>query len=94
MRKGFEWSVNLVVMIILLIVAVGVFWGALNPVGYATPENGETESKTCTTNEDCVGNPDGSKCLQIYPGDFVPFCGCVTNVDCGGDICGSDNKCS
>lgn len=82
MRKGFEWSVNLLIAVILGIVAVGIFWAAL--ALKPPPSNSETIklNEVCKTDDDCLNNPDGAKCLVIYPGDFTPFCGCLTNKDC------------
>jgi hypothetical protein len=39
---------------------------------------------------------DGPQCLLVYPGDFTPFCGCLTSTDClnlRSGVCGSSNKC-
>jgi len=122
MRKGFEWSISILIAVILLIFSVAMFWdyiaGSRPPqckdsvdndgdglTDYpADPEctdkndNSESdltlEKQFCDTDADCQSNPDGSRCLQIYPGDFKQFCGCVSNNDCGGYVCGTDNKCS
>jgi len=56
-------------------------------------ERAEQEIKICKTDNDCLNNKDGTKCLTVYPGDFTPFCGCMTNNDCISGICGPDNKC-
>jgi len=97
MRKGFEWSVNLLVAIILGVVAAGIFWSAL--VGKTPPTKAEPVKLTegCNNDNDCLNNLDGAKCLVIYPGDFKSFCGCLASEDCldrGSEICGSDNKCT
>ena len=93
MRKGFEWAVNIMIALILFIVAVGVFWAAIR--GETPPVDSEPvePSKTCLSDDDCIGKADGNKCLVIYPGDFTAFCGCITNDDCEVGFCGEDNKC-
>ena len=96
MKKGFEWSVNLLVAVILAVVAAGIFWSALS--GKPSPAKAETVklNEGCNNDGDCINNLDGSKCLTIYPGDFVPFCGCLTSNDClnkRSGNCGSNNKC-
>jgi hypothetical protein len=52
------------------------------------------EKQGCDTDTDCLGNPNGSKCLQVWPGDINPFCGCISNNDCGVGVCGTNNKCT
>jgi hypothetical protein len=62
---------------------------------YSTKTN--PEEIHCKTDAYCLNNPKekGNKCLLIYPGDFVPFCGCLTTEeDCKVGSCGSNNKCS
>lgn len=132
MSKGFEWSVSILIAVILLIFSVAIFWNyitgsrppqcsdgidndgdGLTDYPYDTDcenekDNSESvvslEKQFCDTDADCLTNPDGKKCLQVYPGGctggninqtcFKPFCGCISNIDCGGYICGSDNKCT
>ena len=122
MRKGFEWSISILIAVVLLIFSIFIFWnyiaGSRPPqcndgvdndgdglIDYpndpeCTDENDNSESdltlekQSCDTDADCQDNPDGSRCLQIYPGDFKPFCGCISNNDCGGYVCDPDNKCS
>jgi hypothetical protein len=55
--------------------------------------------ETCNTKSDCDKNYKGSLCLTVYPGDYLPFCGCVTNDDCQSglvqrsNVCLSNNRC-
>ena len=99
MRKGFEWSVNLVAAVILGVVAAGIFWSALNgstaPVAYASPTPVKLDN-SCKSDNDCTSNLDGARCVVIYPGDFNAFCGCLMSLDCAGrrsGVCDSTNKC-
>jgi len=98
MRKGFEWSVNLLVAIILGVVAAGIFWAAL--AGKTPPTESEPVklNEGCNNPDDCINNPDGSICLVIYPGDFTSFCGCYNStlhcLNRRSGICGSNNKCT
>jgi hypothetical protein len=122
MRKGFQWSVTILIAVVLLIFSIIVIWvyiaGARptqckdgidndgdglidypnDPECEGENDNSESiltlEKQFCDTDADCQGNPDGSKCLQTYRGDFKPFCGCIFNSDCGGYVCGSDDKCT
>lgn len=57
-------------------------------------EYAEQEIKICKTDNDCLNSEDGTRCLMVYPGDFEPFCGCMTNNDCISGSCGPNNKCS
>lgn len=98
MLKGFEWSVNLIVALILAVIAAGVFWAAL---AGKTPLTANAEpvklDESCKNDNDCTANLDGPKCLVIYPGDFTAFCGCLASIDCAGrrsGMCGSNNKCT
>ncbi|MFH1474115.1 MAG: hypothetical protein ABIE55_04485 [Candidatus Aenigmatarchaeota archaeon] len=54
----------------------------------------DREMEICKTHEDCLNQEDGTRCITVYPGDFQPFCGCMTDADCIMGSCGSDNKCS
>ena len=95
MRKGFEWSVSLLGAVVLGIVAAGIFFSVIN-LSKAAPKDPEklTLNEACNNNDDCKNNDDGLKCLVIYPGDFIPFCGCLTSEDCKiGRFCGPNNKC-
>ena len=100
MKKGFEWSVHLLVAVIIAVIAAGILWAGLagkTPMAKATDADTAKLSKGCDNENDCVNSLDGSKCLVIYPGDFTPFCGCLTSDDClntGGKLCGSNNKCT
>ncbi len=97
MRKGlFELSVQILIALLLLIVAVSVFLFPVEKIKAATeaePEN-PLEEKACISDEDCENNPDGSKCVIIYPENLEAFCGCWKNEHCMGGICGPDNKCT
>jgi len=93
MRKGFEWSISLLIAVVFLVFSVGIFWAQISgqKTTFNEEEMEEIKTETCNSDSDCPGN---QKCIQIYPGDFTPFCGCITNSDCDGGICGPDNKCS
>jgi hypothetical protein len=96
MKKGFEWSVNLLFAVILGIIAAGMFWAVLSEK--PPPQDAEPVklSGGCNNNENCENNLNGSSCIVIYPGNFVPFCGCLSNDDCvnrRSGICDSNNKC-
>lgn len=91
-----ELSLSLLLTLILFGVTVGIFWMSLNlNSSKAQPDvdNISASEKTCNADDDCLSDPKGSKCLVIYPSEFSPFCGCLTDNDCSGGICGSDNKC-
>jgi hypothetical protein len=93
MKKGIEWPINLLGAVILLIIAVGLWWSALSLDRGIESENPVDEA-ICRTPKDCASNVDGSKCLVIYADYVTPFCGCLTSDDCmEGYYCGSNNKC-
>lgn len=94
MRKGFEWSVSLLVAVILGVIAAGIAFSAVQ--GKTPPVANEevTEiTEGCNNNDDCENDADGSRCIIIYQEGFAPFCGCLTSDDCGGGFCGSNNRC-
>ncbi|MEM3609837.1 MAG: hypothetical protein QW076_02940 [Candidatus Anstonellales archaeon] len=95
MKKGLEFSINLIVAFILFILAVIVFWLAFNPVGKVEEARG-LKTDFCKTDTDCSSNIEGTRCLITFPGDynFTPFCGCLTTNDCKVGYCDSNNKCS
>jgi len=93
MRKGSEQAVALLLALIFGVFAVALFWFAFGTTSSPPPPEKPPET-SCRIDDDCAGNPDGLKCLQLYPGDFEPFCGCITNDDCINDrLCGPENKC-
>jgi len=97
MRKGIEWTINLLVAVILLIVIVALFWAGINSTG--TPPQSDFQSSTvgqCSNDQDCTDNKNGTICIQIgdFQSDLKTFCGCLTNQNCKSGVCGEDNKCS
>ena len=93
MRKGFEWSISLMLAVILLVFSVAIFWNAIAGKTTASASPTTIPKQGCDTDTDCLGNPNGLKCLQVWPGDINPFCGCISNNDCGVGVCGTNNKC-
>lgn len=98
MKKGFEWSVSILMAIILAVVMAGIVWSALaGKTPPVTSAESNVQENGCNNANDCLNNQDGGQCLVIYPGDFTPFCGCLVKGDClnrRNDFCGSDNKCA
>ncbi len=96
MKKGFEWSIYLMVAVILFTIAVLIFWSALQGESPPEAQPVEIEKKSCRSNVDCKNDLDGARCLVIYPETLEPFCGCLTNEDCENrrsGVCGPENKC-
>jgi hypothetical protein len=93
MSKGFDWSVSLLMAVILGIVAAGVAFAAIS--FKAPPVKAEVTQPTqgCNSNADCANNIDGRKCMTVYPGSFEPFCGCMFDNECATGVCSSNNKC-
>jgi len=92
MKKGSEESIILVLAVIFGVFSVALFWLAF---GGSTPPQVEKPSgplAPCSGDADC---PNNQKCLQVYPRNFTPFCGCLYNEDCdgGNSICTSENSC-
>ena len=96
MKKGFEWSVSILIAVILAVAMAGIIWAGLTgktPIANAEPVN---SAKGCNNADNCLNNLDGAQCLVIYPGDFTPFCGCLESEDClnrRSGFCGSNSKC-
>jgi hypothetical protein len=86
------YLVAFVLMILFVAVAFVAILG--RPSTKMESESIKEGINTCKTDEDCEDNDDGLKCLLTYPGDFVPFCGCLTSADCNSGTCGPNNKCS
>lgn len=88
-----RFEIVLLAFVLFIIVAASFFaiFAGKPPVEQIQEEQKE---KTCKTDDDCTNDLGGKKCLLVYPGDFVPFCGCLTNEDCNVGDCGSYNKCS
>lgn len=95
MRKGFEWSVSVLMMVIFAVAMAGIFWAGLMGKASAAPAtSGDLETNLCNNAKDCLNNLDGAQCLQIYP-NITQFCGCVENEDClnrRSGICDTNNK--
>ncbi len=87
-------SIVLLMAFIFFFIMVAVFYAGFSGkypsdtvVGYRPGED------VCKIDDDCKNEEDGKRCIVIYPGDFKPFCGCLTNDDCDvGKVC-SVNKC-
>jgi hypothetical protein len=92
MKKGIEWSINMLGAVILLIIAVALWWSALSLDRQIESEDPVDET-ICRTADDCANNVNGGKCLVIYTDYVTPFCGCLTSEDCTEGYCGSNNKC-
>jgi hypothetical protein len=86
------YLVAFVLMIIFVAVAFLAIMG--RPSTKLESESIREGINTCKTDDDCEDNEDGLKCLLTYPGDFVPFCGCLTSEDCESGACGPNNRCS
>jgi hypothetical protein len=102
MKKGlFQTPLHGIFMILLLIVAVALFFFPVQEISAAATGAEEAqnplEMKICKIDEDCQDNINGSKCVIIYPEKLEAFCGCYKNEHCvgrGSGICGTDNICS
>lgn len=92
MQKGVETTIGLVFAIVLLVVAVVLFWSVFNPRVDVEMEEPE-DDLICRTKADCADSREGTLCLIIYQEDNAPFCGCLTSADCNTGSCGSDNRC-
>lgn len=93
MRKGDVEIYLMAFILMILLVAIVVSSAS----GKLTVEEKETKTKetgVCKTDDDCKDIVEGTRCLLIYPGDFVPFCGCLKSEDCKVGNCDSNNKCS
>jgi hypothetical protein len=91
-----DWEIILVAFVfMILFVSLMVASISGKPSPYQNTTKPE-EKKYCKIDEDCLKDDkeNGKKCLLVYPGDFIPFCGCLTNEDCKVGNCGSSNKCS
>ena len=95
--KGTEWEIILVAFVFMIlfvsIFAIGIFG---RPRQTTTTTTNTEENKYCKIDLDCVIDvkATGERCLLVYPGDFIPFCGCLTSQDCKEGSCDSYNKCS
>jgi len=97
--KGYELTIYVIGAAVIFIIAVGLVWGYVtgNLKKSGKPVNPAIQSDICRSDGDCDTNPNGALCIQVYPGNFTSFCGCVINEDClnrRGGICGSENKCA
>jgi len=94
--KGQELSIKVFLGVIFLVFVAVIFWaGILGNISATPPPATSPEQLGCQNDASCSSSPDGFKCLQVYPAQAIPFCGCITNIDCPqGSFCGSDNKCS
>jgi len=87
---------EVVAAMILLIIAVAFYAGFLFTEGDEGTTEEKEELEGCRTDDDCLSNLDGSKCLLVYPEGYTLVCGCIMNDDCNGKrsgFCGSENKC-
>lgn len=100
--KGYELTIYVVGAAVIFIISIGLVWGYVsgNLRKSGKPTNIAIASNVCRNHEDCSTptiNPNGALCIQIYPGNFTSFCGCIINEDCinrRGGVCGSDNRCA
>jgi hypothetical protein len=94
--KGTDWEIILVAFVFMILFVSLIFVSTVSSKPPTESTTNVTEKKYCKTDEDCVNNSKekGKRCLLIYPGDFVPFCGCLTSEDCKVGNCESNNKCS
>lgn len=97
MRKGLDWHITLMMAVILFVFSVVILWDALAGKTTASASPTTIPKQGCDTDADCQTNPDGAKCLQVWPGDINPFCGCYNStLHCIGrrsGICGTNDKC-
>ena len=97
MRKGIDWSINLLGAIVLVVMSAALIGPTLiNPVKAKDTETQPTSETVCKTADNCIDNLDGARCMVIYPDDSSPFCGCLKNEDClnrRSGICGSNSRC-
>lgn len=91
MAKGFDISITLFLAVAILLFTIGVFWLSMVGSGSSGEKEEIDEEGVCKFDIDCAGN---LKCIQIYPGNFTSFCGCIVEADCDGGVCGSDNRCA
>jgi len=95
--KGIEPEIILVAFVFMIlfvsIFVIGIFG---RPSQTKTTATTTEEKKYCKVDLDCVNNAkeNGERCLLVYPGDFIPFCGCLTSQDCKVGSCDYSNKCS
>lgn len=101
MKKGIaNWVVQFIGALLILVISALIIWGVL--YGNVTSEPSEFGEEPvvheCKTSDDCDDvdpNSNGTQCIIVYPGDFLTFCGCLTNDDCeAGGECGPNNRCS
>lgn len=91
--EGFEILIGLAALIFVAAVAFVIFSGG--SVKSELPK-GQEEVKLCQNDDDCTGNANGNRCMQIRTAKGLedPFCGCLTNKDCKSGIECTDNICA
>lgn len=97
MRKGFQWTVNMLMAILLLIFTIMIFWSVMTPNTSAQRGEVKKDVVECMSSADCAESSRGSACMMIYPDNYEAFCGCSVNEDCAGKrsgVCGYDNRCA
>jgi hypothetical protein len=96
MKRGTaNWVTQVMGGVILLIFVALVVWGWMTGAVKGSSAEPEKETQSvCRANDDCQLNKNGTQCIIVYPGDFLRFCGCLSNSDCISGICGSNNRCS
>lgn len=87
------YVVAFVLLIVFVFIIAVAFFGNKNQLQTKTLGS-VSEITYCKNDNDCEGNSQGIKCLLTYPGDYVPFCGCLTDADCNVGKCGANSKCS
>ncbi len=92
--KG-QLSIITVAAVVFFVLIVLVFFGNVSG-RFEPPESDvQVQEKACELNDDCLTNPDGTVCLDIYqPGKSLGhFCGCLYDDNCTEGVC-IDNICS
>ena len=88
---GANWVISALIAIIILVLVVSMFWNIFNP-NIGAEASVEVEEGSCLNGDDCIGNPDGSRCIILPEQSNEPFCGClIASQDCqAGEDCISD----
>ncbi len=77
-------------MVVLAVVVIFVMYNWFSGTASAQETSWQpynnAAGKECTSNSECVTNPDGTLCISMTGSSF--FCGCLDDLDCiAGRIC-------
>ncbi len=84
-------GIELIMALALLVIVASIFYAwATTQFSKEQPTQTAQPQIECSTAKDCSGNSKGPICR--FERGKPAFCGCFSNLDCGGKSC-VENKC-